>query len=144
MATAPTLPYGLLALSPRRVAVVSPRGRLYRVTVDDGGQAIRCTCPGHVHTGRCKHRTMVERTLQGNGLELPDGRRIMAHPRTTRDETAPETTSVPSPEIRCPKCGRWVSLLDVRLAGPRCTPRFVCGACHVSSVGDAAGMTEGR
>lgn len=40
MATA-TMPYGLLAMSPRLVAVVSPRGRLYRVTVDEEGQAVR-------------------------------------------------------------------------------------------------------
>lgn len=140
MATATMLPYGLLALSPCLVAVVSPRGRLYRVTIDHDGRAVRCTCPGHVHAGRCKHAALVEQTLRGDGLELPDGRRLV----TTPDETASGATSVPSLEVLCPWCGRWAALDDVQLAGTRRAPRFVCGACHVSSVGAAVGITEGR
>ena len=143
MATATMLPYGLLALSPRLVAVVSPRGRLYRVTIDHGGRAVRCTCPGHVHAGYCKHLAMVERTLQGVGLALPDGQRLIAAPDTTQGEPAPDAPPAPSPEIRCPRCGRWTALLEVRLVGTDGLPRFVCDTCRVSSVGVGEGITVG-
>lgn len=70
--------------------------------MDEGGQAVRCTCPGHAHTPADANAwMMVERALQGDGLELPDGRRLV----TPRDLPAPDPTSVPSMEALCRRAG---------------------------------------
>ena len=111
----------------------SGSGQGHSVFLDESGEAIRCTCKGHTHHGRCYHADAVE-----SSPLVASASRAASTPRVAADGGEPEKT--------CDRCPTPLADVHARHEATVVTTdgEELCRECADSRSGEEIGFVDAR